>query len=149
MLTKYIRLTQRQHNEVLLPEDVINHILDYVYYNAWRERITRVHKTYREWVRVVPCDRFDCRGVSHGCEYLRLTTVQFSFYYNARHFDEVGPWCRISNVRESLQSLKECGRRDHCPLSPNYVHQSDWLPVTTKRQWCRRRHRPGRRKVHL
>lgn len=90
MTYRYFRLTPRQHEEVYLPEDILNVIMDYVIWNEdlprWRGRLRQLHDEYARYI-------FVCEGAHYS-----------KFQYDAHH--QLQPvFCTETGCRELYYGL--------------------------------------------
>lgn len=129
---RYFQFTERQHQHVLLPEDVINLIMKHVVHDQrdeWQARLDRVHQEYRKLISVDDnvCGYFDCwhRRDTHCCrlivDYLHDEEIAYSVM-NYRHLE--------SKLNSRMQWIGHIPFSEDAPhyrtqfrLPPNYVHQ--------------------------
>ena len=69
----HVTLTQAQHDEVYLPQDMINEIMSYLgeeYFREWKNRIVRVHIEMADLVELTPCFHRPCQD--NGCFHVSI-----------------------------------------------------------------------------
>lgn len=68
-----VKLTQVQHDEVSLPEDMINEIMTYLgeeYLREWKSQVSKVHAEMADLIKITSCFHRACQ--EDGCLHVSI-----------------------------------------------------------------------------